>query len=340
MPTAFPLFELTKQMFSSFKIELKSSHELDAERWDRCIGASPNESPLAYSWVLNRLSPGWQGIVLNNYEGVMPIPVTRRAGFNLLQMPYEVLTLGLFSPEQNIRNLFPAILYHSIMGRYRFVTYNGSPGSTKKKDFPGIETRLTYRLNLNKSYDTLYRQFSRSHRRSIREFDQSGLIISTTPCPEAFTRLLAIVGEERPELYMPPDYRKKFEDMTSHAIDLDYGTTCTVWQEQELIGAAFFLIGKKRAIPYHLVTAKGREAKVAFGLINHFIRNHADTGMELDFAGSMITNVTAFNQRFGAAPAEYLSVTINKLPVLWRLAKKMRLSYHARRIFHKKNYPQ
>ncbi len=295
---------------------------IDTRKWDSCLNRSINETPVAYSRVLDQLSQGWEGIIIGDYEGIMPLPVTKRGGFKLIQMPQEVTTLGLFSENPGITGLFPEIFNHPCFSEFRFISYNGHPGTTENPEIPGTFNKKTYELNLNKPYEELYRAYSRSHRRSIKAFYESHLSINSEPFPAAYTTLLAEIGKKRPELMMPRNYRKKFATMTEEALKNTDSSTYSIRHNGRLIGASFFFKTKNRTIPYHMANEVGRKFKTSFALIDHFIKEHAETNTVLDFAGSVIPKVAEFNKRFGAEEVPYCTLYFNKLPLFLKTIKE------------------
>lgn len=314
-----------------YSLKIVSRAQIDISQWDKCIANAVNETPLAYSWVLDILNPEWQGLIINNYEGVMPLPVHNLMGMPGIQMPIEVLTLGLYSGDQKLINLFPQILFHPVLKKFRFIQYNGSPSnSTPEKHFQ-CQIKQTFELSLAHTYDVLYRRYSRNHRRSIRYFEATRLEISNSDVPDNFTQLIREIGKQRPELFMPHAYQTKFEAMARSAIEREMGSTYSVYEGDRLIGTAFFLAGKKRIIPYHIANNAGRQNKTSFALIDHFIRKHAGSNKTIDFAGSVIPNVAAFNQRFGAVPVPYCSVKINHLPQPLKWVKEKNLLFRFKR---------
>ncbi|MFW5754343.1 MAG: GNAT family N-acetyltransferase [Marinilabiliaceae bacterium] len=309
---------------------------INTEKWDACVRNSLNETPLAYSWVLDHLNPGWEAIVFGDYEGVMPLPVSYRLGIKMIQMPPEVLTLGIFSNNEKIIHQFPGIFNHPIFSKFRFIGYNGSPA---QKDFSGAQDTIikqTQELKLNKSYDKLHQKFSRSHRRSIRAFYDAGGKISEDSDPGLFTDLLAKKGANRAEIFIPLRYRQNFNMMAKTATSRKKGTTYSVWKDGKPVAASFFLIGNSRVVPYHLANEEGQHLKASFALIDHFIRKYAESNLTLDFAGSVIPNVAEFNRRFGAVSVPYPSVRINRLPWLMRAAKDTKLLFRIKHLWGNK----
>ncbi len=325
-----------EQLSSSLFLTLLPRQAIDESKWDKCISLSGNESPLGYCKILDLLSPSWQGLIIGDYEGVMPIPVTKQLGSLNIQMPQEVISLGIFSSSNELADLFPRILNHDIFSHFKFINYNGSPSAGITCSLPGCLQKQTFELNLKKDYDSLFSQYSRSHRRNIRGFHNSGLVIDKSPFPEVFTLLIKQIGIKRPELYMSSTYQQKFNNMVRYALKNDMGKTFAVRKNNELIGGAFFLIGKKRIIPYHLANEKGRACNTSFALIDQIIKEYSGQDRTLDFAGSVLPNVADFNRRFGAKPVSYYSVTINRLPQPLKWAKEKNLLFKLKRWFFNK----
>jgi len=323
----------TPGMINNLPLRIMPRHSIEVNRWDDCVGKSKNESPLAYCEILDILTPDWYGVIIGDYTGVMPLPVVRQLGFAMIQMPQEVISLGIFSPDPQIIDSFPVIFDQPVFAGFKFINYNGSPTYSEITTIPGCRIKQTFELYLNTGYEKIYQGYSRTHRRNIKAFHDSGLHIDSTPCPGVFTSLIAEIGKTRPELYMPPSYRKRFEDMTRYALENDMGETLSVRKNNQLIGGVFFLKGKQRVIPYHLATPEGRKFKTSFALIDHFIKTHSGQDIIIDFAGSVLPNVATFNRRFGARPVPYCSVTLNRLPWPLKMAKNKNLLFKLRCLF-------
>ena len=78
--------------------------------YDKCIGASPNGLIYALSWYLNITCPGWEILVSEDHSTVMPLPVSRSLGRNILKQPDYTYQLGVFST----RIPSPEVIQHFI----------------------------------------------------------------------------------------------------------------------------------------------------------------------------------------------------------------------------------
>ena len=73
---------------------------IDFKKWDDTILSSANHLGYAYSWYLNIVSPGWEALVTDDYEFVMPLPVKRKYKIPYLVQPVLTQQLGIFSKEE------------------------------------------------------------------------------------------------------------------------------------------------------------------------------------------------------------------------------------------------
>src|SRR5215210_5206946 len=55
-------------------IEIIPSHKINRSKWDACITNSSNALIYANSFYLDTMTDNWQGIVVNDYDCVMPVP--------------------------------------------------------------------------------------------------------------------------------------------------------------------------------------------------------------------------------------------------------------------------
>ena len=70
---------------------------MDIAKWDACVCNSNNGLIYATSVYLNFMSDDWNGIVVNNYDCVMPIPWRKKFGIRYCYDVPFVQQLGWFS---------------------------------------------------------------------------------------------------------------------------------------------------------------------------------------------------------------------------------------------------
>src|SRR5690606_31954046 len=64
--------------------------------WDRCIKNAPNQLIYAWSFYLDIISPGWDALVMGDYEMVMPLTGKKKWGISYLYQPAFTQQSGIF----------------------------------------------------------------------------------------------------------------------------------------------------------------------------------------------------------------------------------------------------
>lgn len=320
---------------TAFSVRILNREEIDDKKWDRCVGSAFNETPMAYCWVLDYIAPGWHGAIIDDYTGVMPLTAAPRAGASILQMPPETQYLGLLSANPDIVSLFPSILGQNYFTKFRFIAQSCVPND-QSIEMPAFgKWRTTCELNLSSEYESLFSQYTPSHKKNIRRFGRHNFFIEQNLKPEAYTSLKQEFAKTRPEVYVPSAHYQRFNNLIKTSIQNGSGTILTIDENDKTIGAVYFLCGKRRCILFHSADETGRHKKTTFGLIDKYIQLKAGKNLILDFAGSDIASICEFNIGFGAQKKQYMSVTIDNLPWHLRLAKKIRLKYRMSRLVSK-----
>ncbi|MGZ3950491.1 MAG: hypothetical protein ACXVBZ_03805, partial [Flavisolibacter sp.] len=78
------------------EIYYKRRHEVEIDKWDRCISGSSNGLIYAYSYYLDATADNWDALVLNDYQAVMPLPWRKKFGVFYLYQPSFAAQLGVF----------------------------------------------------------------------------------------------------------------------------------------------------------------------------------------------------------------------------------------------------
>src|SRR3954451_11282004 len=90
-------------------IEIMPSHKIDNTKWDTCIKKSDNSFIYATSSYLNFMSDNWHGIVVNDYDCVMPIPWRKKFGIRYCYDVPFIQQLGWFQQTETTSSvlIFP-----------------------------------------------------------------------------------------------------------------------------------------------------------------------------------------------------------------------------------------
>src|SRR5262245_13754952 len=110
----------------SIDVEIIPAHRINKEKWDECIEKSSNGLIYAYSYYLDHLTDNWHGIIVDDYNTIMPIPWRKKAGIKYCYTVPFIQQLGWF---QKIETNHASCLLHQLYsfcryGDYAFNFYN------------------------------------------------------------------------------------------------------------------------------------------------------------------------------------------------------------------------
>ncbi len=301
------------------KIKLLKREEIDAEKWDKCVEESLNESPMANSWVLDVMHPNWLALVGNEYSWVFPLTVDRFLGMSLYSMPVYMQYLGFFG---NVLSLDIQKIFNVLRSRgFRIINFSQTPGMDVL-DIPSCIHRTTYYLDLNLAYGTLVEGYSKSCKKNIRRAIKANIKVRTSHSSEFLIKMkeeMVTVKRLKP---IARQNNRKFQLLVDKAIALGKGVLYEAVDNGLICASAFFLKGKKRIIIFSASNQLGRTASASFLLIDRFIEDHCLSSCYLDFAGSDIKGIANYNIGYGAQPYKYLSMKKSRLSFayyLWRI---------------------
>lgn len=288
--------------------------EIDKNRWDRCIRDSVNSLVYGFSWYLDLISPGWEGLAEDDYVSVFPLTHRKKFGIRYLAQPFFAQQLGIFSTGLLTPGLVAGFL-DAIPGKYRFaeihLNYMNKVGSG---DFE-VTMRLNHELELICPYDEISGQYSRNTRRNIRKAMDAGVEVwRKMSVDEMITLFRNNFGRHEGKL----GYRDyiTIESLMSDVIARTSGIIIGAGNRRDNPDAgAFFINDRNRFIM--LVAASDyatRENGAMFLLIDAFIREHAGQLGLLDFEGGNNPGPGRFYKGFGAKETAYPFLRISRIP--------------------------
>lgn len=296
------------------EISIIPSHKIDAEKWNRCISASPNGLIYATTDYLNYIADNWTGIVLNDYSAIMPVAWRKKYG---IKYSYDVpfmQQLGIFSQEmvvpldKMIQRLFSICRY----GDYNFNYGN------QVVDAPCI---TNYILSLT-NYQDLAKRFSIDAKQYLRKSENYDFKYTNGSVDEAIDICRKLYGER-----------------IKNVAEMQYGNfkaICKVFQkqdkvvirkiinkEQEILAIVLLLKDNKRI--YNIMNGtlpKGRVQRANYFLLSGIWKEFQQKDLVFDFEGSDIPGVKAFYKKFGAVYQPYSRIHFNRLPRAVKMLKQ------------------
>lgn len=298
-------------------IKYLHSGEIDRSKWDHCIRTSKQNLIYSFSWYLDLVSPGWEGLVLDDYKAVMPLTLKTRFGIKYMYQPLYAQQLGIYSriyPDNQMTINF----LNTLPDEIRYVDYNLNSFHNLKGSKINYSMRANYELKLNTPYENMEGDFSSNTRRNIRKSLLNSELV-TNVSPSELVRL----KRQNQVIKMKKEFYEWLNIYLHKLIQAGKGRIIGVMAGNKLVAASFIALSMNRL--YYLVSASnehGKRTRAMFAIVDHVIGKYADTGLILDFEGSSIKGVARFFAGFGAEKKDYYNIRINKLPFPLNILKK------------------
>ena len=124
-------------------IQYLTHNQINLNKWDATVAECGNI--YAYSWYLDIVRPGWDALVEDDYQSVMPLTGGKKFGVNYLFQPYFAQQLGVFSKQSLTPEKTEAFL-KAIPSKYRFAEIRLNESNILSERFEGIVSNLSHIL--------------------------------------------------------------------------------------------------------------------------------------------------------------------------------------------------
>ena len=284
-------------------------HEVDEAAWNNCIDKAGNGLIYGYSFYLDQMAGNWDGLVLSDYQAVMPLPWRRKWGIHYIYQPFLTAQLGVFGNDLSAETI--ASFLQAIPKKFRYWDFPlNHQNLFSATGFPLYE-RMNYVLPLHQPYEVLQKNYRENIRRNIRKSKEYGCTLTTDVSLDMIVELTRFQAAN----IAPNDFdafKKLFQQQKQAGRAKAYGILSDTGQ---LLASAAFLFSHKRA--YYILVGNhpnGRTLGASHALIDAFIHDHANQDLWLDFEGSDIRNLAFFYSSFGAKEEKYAAIRLNRLP--------------------------
>jgi hypothetical protein len=298
-----------------------SHDDINLQKWDECVNNAFNGLVYGLSWWLDAVCEGWDALVQDDYEAVMPLTQGRKLGIDYLYQPYLTQQTGIFAREKVTGTQVTEFL-DAIPGKFRFISIQmNSENPVSHADFR-ISPKKNFIVDLGPDAVMLVSNYHRNCRRNIQKAVHAGLEVKAGPTSPVFVHFIQRNLEKQLEGTLKIFY-PVLQRVTSACLDQQCGEIVGVYDRGgNLQAAAWFIIHMNRCLfSVCASTASGKENQAMFLMVDHMIRRFAGTGMKFDFAGSNIPGIAYFNAGFGAKETYYPAITRNTLPFFLKWLK-------------------
>jgi len=288
------------------------SSQIDHEKWDECINTSFNGNAYALSWFLNFAHPEWEALIDNDYETVMPLPVSRKYGISYVLQPFFIQQLGVFSKTKLYPDKIREFL-DAIPSKVKYLDFNlNIHNKVDGLNLSPIKNR-NYMLDLVLDYQNLKSNYNENTKRNLAKSLKNGLQLLKNIKPAELIRLFRENKGSDLNTFSDNDY-KTLERIIYMSMHKGLGFVYGVYdKENQLCAAAFFLRHRNNLIfLFSGSNERARQNRAMFFLLDSIVKNNSPSPITLDFEGSNDDNLARFYKGFGAKEVFYNRLKINR----------------------------
>jgi len=285
--------------------------EIDREQWDNCIRNSSVQKPYPYSWYLDIMAPGWEGLIDDEYDSVFPVPSKIRFGIKYSSTPAFIQQLGAFSPDKpssesivEFLDYMPEVFKLTDLCVGQKVEHHG---------YKVIE-KSNFELDLSSPYDKLFERFTPECRKYISQAAKKRYELTENVSPEELADLFVLNKRLNIRRVKPGDY-KRLIDLMHYCISTRKGCITGVRATRKRLVYGIFQIQIPGSITILIEgnTARSIEKHMGHFVINEIIKEAASTASKLDFAGTSDMSGSSRGEPFGAVNVPYYRIYRNRL---------------------------
>ena len=275
--------------------------DIDLKLWDACIINSVNQLIYAESWYLDLVCPdGWDALVLENYQAVMPLPLKSKLGLSYIQQPIWTQQLGVFSITDITEELVSQFI-KSVPKKFKVISSNLNYNNSCNQ-LPLI-SKSNLVLSMKLPYEEIRTSYSSNTKRNINKAAKKEIELDFN-----YSKIGDFIAfiKSTLETPLPENDTIILNQIITESLMSDNGFIITATQNNKITAACFILKSSNRLI-YRVARSnnEGKENKAMFLIVDELIRKYSDSNYVLDFEGSEIKGIARFYQSFGGEKQPY-----------------------------------
>jgi len=299
------------------EIEIIPSYKINKSRWDECIRSSSNAIIYATSFYLDHMADNWSGIIVNDYECVMPVCWRKKFGLKYCYHVSFIQQLGWFpkSAFSDTSLLLKTLFGFCKYGYYPFNYYNKITGERS------LKCANNYILPLNKLYAEIIKGYKQTTDYSLKKASRQALLYTE----ENFTEAIDLYKKLYHHKFLHVTERdfSNFRNLCSYLLEKNKIIARKVSNEQNETLADIVLINFENKLfnIINNINEGGRKTEANYFLFDSIFKEFAGRNFIFDFEGSDIPGVKSFYEKFGGVNQPYYKLQYNHLPAIIKWLK-------------------
>ena len=268
--------------------------DINDEAWNRCVNASLNPKIYGLTWWLDAVCDHWEGLVVNDYDAVVPVPIKNYWLFKRVNQPPFTQQLGLFTSQLNSHEWCIEAM-DALRKRFGHGALQWNEGQLDMIHATDIFfQRTNYILHLSDRKASDYRK---SHLRNLKKAEKAGCRIREVSLKD----YISFFKNHNP--VYERDFSRhsaKWEELIKKGLSEGQARVLGVFLREELLAAVYW--GHYDHRLYYLfpaVSQEGRKLGANIFMV-HYAPDHFRDVEVIDFEGSEIEGIAHFMLGFNA----------------------------------------
>lgn len=294
-------------------IRIIPSKDIDRQKWDECVAQNENGLIYARSFYLDAMAENWSAVVVDDYRIIMPLTWRSKFGISYLSKEIFMQQLGVIgkaNDTETIDVIASALKKFSLYGRMSF-NFSNDVSFLQK-----ATSHINFVLDLNKPYETVFKNYVESLQRNIRRAVKNNVQITGASNEEAAKAYQDYVStfmntNEVAKVFL------KFKKMFHHAPENFFISRKAVDTSGNTFSICLWLRDNKRIYNLMPTTFPTGKDKVAMPLLlDNIIQEYCGQNMLFDFEGSELPGIRKFYEKFSPVNQPYSVYQYNRIPFL------------------------
>ncbi|CAG5072063.1 hypothetical protein DYBT9623_04001 [Dyadobacter sp. CECT 9623] len=320
---------------------LLNRNEINDAAWNRLVEKSTQSIIYAFTFYLDLVCADWKALVWSSageYETIMPLPVRRKWGFEIIYQPHFCQYLGVFSQRPVTAEEITAFLaqlnkHYRYISAYHFNPDNHEVLRSQLSQIAGIEVeeQETHWLPLDQQYEKIANGYSRDRVRNLKRSEKSRWRYSVS---NHIHPLIFLFVNHHARRIPGGVSHASYQTLEALFKSLSRMQCCDLWYAHRdgVIHAGILMIRfrGKAVFLFNAADEIGRKDNARTFLLDSYIKLHAESDLIFDFESPMKSSIASFYKSFGSTTVPFWKISKNRLPFPlrqiqhWRKRNKLR----------------
>ncbi|MFM9009265.1 MAG: hypothetical protein ACKORE_11890 [Bacteroidota bacterium] len=303
-------------------IRLLHRKEINTHAWNERVRTGDFGQVFFMTWYLDACTGGdWFALIDGQYESIMPLASRDKLGIDYLYQPFFLRYMGVISGKETDESLRLKFL-EAIPERFKFQDFCLHEGHRVLPEDCVSEERQYQKLSLHAEYPEIELGYSDNLRRVLRKTRKTAFKIRDQYNPEVLVDQFKRHQPDLAKTFRQQDYQRLTELMRAASSNATTRCLSISHPDGSIHAGAFFIEACGRLLYLKgFSTPEGKKSGAMHHLFDSVIKEHAGTGLILDFGGSSVKSVSRFYHHFGSSDCLYLRLRANRLPKAIRWLK-------------------